>query len=143
MTRPGIKNLRAKSQRVAEELAADLDSLSDEQILREASEDGIDSVKLADNFRSSAANLIAAAKRQRLVQARHKLDAYERGHASRPASRPSLEVIKERIQAVLVNRPSLAIAFRDGRSHPDSDWLSLWDNFMELGVVKDDDDDQR
>lgn len=143
MTRPALKNLGVKARLVTEALAADLDSLSDEQILQEANEDGVDTIKLAAAFRSSAAALIAAAKRRRLAEARQRLDAHERIRTSRPTSRPSLEVIKARIQAVLATRPMLNIAFRDEKSHPDSDWLSLWDNFVEIGAIKEDDDDQR
>ncbi|MEW7850522.1 hypothetical protein AB2N08_17670 [Massilia aurea] len=134
------KNSLAKIGRIAKAFEADLDALTDEQIMAEAREDGIDTAKLARDFRSSAMTLVASAKRQRLTQARQRLADSQNNRRDRSALRPSLEVIKKRIQDILAINPGLAVAFRDGRSISDSDWLSLWDDFIETGAIKDDDE---
>lgn len=139
MTHPAPKSLRAKIGRIAKAFEADVDALTDEQIMAEAREDGVDTAKLARDFRSSAMTLIAEAKRQKLAQARQRLADSQKNRQDRSALRPSLEVIKKRIQDVLAINPSLAVAFRDGRSISDGDWLSLWDDFIETGAIKDDD----
>lgn len=139
MTHPALKNSRAKIGRIAKAFEADVDALTDEEIMAEAREDGIDTAKLARDFRLSAMTLLADAKRQRLTQARQRLADAENIRRDRSALRPSLEIIKKRIQDVLAINPSLAVAFRDGKSISEDDWLSLWDDFIETGAIKDDD----
>lgn len=140
MTHHTTKNLSLKVDRISEALADDVDRLSDEQVLQEAKDDGIDTAKVAVEFRSSALSMIAQAKRQRLLQARSALDKSQQSGASIVRSRPTLAAIKARIQEILTIKPSLAIAFRDGKEMCDDDWLSLWDDLVETGAVKEGDD---
>lgn len=140
MTNHTPKDLRQKATRIAEALSDEVDALTDEQIMQEAKEDGIDTAKLANDFRSNAMQLIAQAKRQKLALARQRLADSQRGHVAQPRSRPGLELIKQQIQAVLAVKPNLAVAFRDGKKLSDDDWLSLWDDFIEMGAIKDEDD---
>jgi ribosomal protein L17 len=140
MTHHTPKDLSLKLERVADAFAGDVDAMSDAQILQEAKEDGIDTETLAADLRSSAFSLIAQAKRQRLAQARSALAASQQSRALKTRVRPTLDMIKQRIQDVLTIKPSLAIAFRDGREMSDDDWISLWDDFVEMGAVKDGDD---
>jgi hypothetical protein len=140
MTHHTSKTLSLKLDRVAEALADDVDGLSDEQVLQEAKEDGIDPSKVAGEFRSSALSMIAQAKRHRLLQARSALEKSQRSSASAVRTRPTLAAIKARIQEALAIKPSLAIAFRDGKEMSDDDWLSLWDDLVETGAVKEGDD---
>lgn len=139
MTHPTSKDIRAKVGRIAEAFEADVDALTDEQVLAEAREDGVDTAKQARDFRSNAMTLIAEAKRQKLALARQRLAESQQNRSVRSASRPSLETIKKRIQEVLNINPGLAVAFRDGRSIADDDWLTLWDDFVETGAIKDQD----
>lgn len=139
MTHPTSKDIRAKVGRIAEAFKADVDALTDEQVLAEAREDGLDTAKLARDFRSNAMTLIAEAKRQKLALARQRLAESQQNRSARSAPRPSLETIKKRIQEVLGVNPGLAVAFRDGRSISDDDWLTLWDDFVETGAIKDQD----
>lgn len=140
MTHHTSKNLSLKLERISEALADEVDGLSDEQVLQEAKQDGIDTAKIAAEFRSSALSMIARAKRQRLLQARTALEKSQQSRASTARPRPPLAAIKARIQEVLAIKPSLAIAFRDGKEMSDDDWLSLWDDFVETGAVKEGDD---
>lgn len=138
MTNHTPKNLLQKATRIAEALSDEVDALTDEQIMQEAKEDGLDTAKLANDFRSNAMQLIAQAKRQKLASARQRLAVSKQGRLVQPRSRPGLELIKQRIQAVLSVKPNLAVAFRDGKKLSDDDWLSLWDDFIEMGAIKDD-----
>lgn len=134
------KNLSLKLDRFAQALSEDVDGLSDEQVLQEAKEDGIDTAKVAAEFRASALSMIAQIKRRRLLQARAALEKSQQSAASAVRTRPTLSIIKARIQEILAIKPSLAIAFRDGKEMSDDDWLSLWDDFVETGAVKEGDD---
>lgn len=140
MTNHTPKDLLQKATRIAEALSDEVDALTDEQVMQEAKEDGIDTAKLANDFRSNAMQLIAQAKRQRLALARQRLADSQQGRVAQPRSRPGLELIKQRIQAVLAVKPNLAVAFRDGKKLSDDDWLSLWDDFIEMGAIKDNDE---
>ena len=140
MTDHTTKNLSLKLARISEALAEDVDRLSDEQVLQEAREDGTDTAKVAEEFRSSALLIINQAKRQRLIQARIALQQSQQSRNAAVRARPTLTVIKERIQEILTLKPSLAIAFRDGKEISDDDWLSLWDDLVETGAVKEGDD---
>lgn len=140
MTNHTPKDLLQKATRIAEALSDEVDALTDDQIMQEAKEDGIDTAKLAKDFRSNAMQLIAQAKRQKLALARQRLADSQHGRVAQPRSRPGLELIKQRIQAVLAVKPNLAVAFRDGKKLSDDDWLSLWDDFIEMGAIKDEDD---
>lgn len=139
MTHPTFKNIHAKIGRIAEAFEADVDALTDEQIITEAKEDGVDTASLARDFRSNAMALVAEAKRQKLALARQRLAESQKNRPDRSTARPALETIKRRIQQVLAINPGLAVAFRDGRSISDDDWLSLWDDFVETGAIKDQD----
>ncbi|AQR69845.1 hypothetical protein BZG29_17075 [Janthinobacterium sp. LM6] len=140
MTHHTQKDLLRKANRIAAALSDEVDALTDEQLMQEAQEDGLDTAKLGNEFRSSAMKLIAEAKRQKLALARQRLAESQQNRATEPRLRPSLESIKQRIQAVLAIRPNLAVAFRDGKTLSDDDWLSLWDDFIEMGAVKDNHD---
>ena len=140
MTHHTQKDLLRKANRIAAALSDEVDALTDEQLMQEAQEDGLDTAKLGNEFRSSAMKLIAEAKRKKLALARQRLAESQQNRATEPRSRPSLESIKQRIQAVLAIRPNLAVAFRDGKTLSDDDWLSLWDDFIEMGAVKDNHD---
>jgi hypothetical protein len=140
MTHHTSKNLLLKLDRISEALGDDIAELSDEQVLQEAKEDGIDTARIAAEFRSSALSMIAQVKRQRLLHARTALEKSQQSRAPTARARPTLAAIKTRIQEVLAIKPSLAIAFRDGKEMSDDDWLSLWDDFVETGAVKEGDD---
>ena len=73
MTHHTQKDLLRKANRIAAALSDEVDALTDEQLMQEAQEDGLDTAKLGNEFRSSAMKLIAEAKRQKLALARQRL----------------------------------------------------------------------
>lgn len=140
MTYHTPKDLLKKFERIADVLAEDVDALSDAQVLQEAKDDGIDTEKLASEFRSSALSLIAKAKRERLSQAQSSLAESQQFRANRNSIRPSLHVIKRQIQKIMTLKPALAVSFRDEKEMSATDWQSLWDDFVEMGELRSEDD---
>lgn len=111
---------------------------SDEDILAEAVEDGIDPINKAAELRSSALARIRIAKRDRLAKARESYDG--RGSTPKAAGpRPSVAEIKKLVQRLIQSGASndLALAFRKGEKLSDSDWEGLWDDLLEMGLVDD------
>jgi DNA anti-recombination protein RmuC len=122
---------------IAEMIMNDVLATSDEAILAEAVEDGLDPAAKASELRSSALARIRQAKRERLTRAR---ESYEKKSQVLTAStRPPLTEIKRRIQRAIqdgvANR--LSLAFRNGQTLSDSDWEGLWDDMKEMGILDD------
>jgi len=122
---------------IAEMIMNDVLATSDEAILAEAVEDGLDPAAKASELRSSALARIRQAKRERLTRAR---ESYEKKSQVLTAStRPPLTEIKRRIQRAIqdgvANR--LSLAFRNGQTLSDSDWEGLWDDMEEMGILDD------
>jgi DNA anti-recombination protein RmuC len=122
---------------IAEMIMNDVLATSDEAILAETVEDGLDPAAKASELRSSALARIRQAKRERLTRAR---ESYEKKSQVLTAStRPPLTEIKRRIQRAIqdgvANR--LSLAFRNGQTLSDSDWEGLWDDMEEMGILDD------
>lgn len=129
----------AAAQMVAIErlIAEDLLATSEEDILKEAIEDGVDPSAKASELRAAALAKINQAKREKLAAARREYDAAK--HAAPPKLRPALDEIKRQIQALIQQgTPSgLSLAFRKGQAMSDTDWESLWDDMVESGLIRD------
>jgi hypothetical protein len=123
-------------------MAEDANALSDEQIVAEMKEDGIDPNAKAQELRASALSIVRAAKRRKLEAARARLEGVEQGFKT-PAKRPSIAEIKRRFQEILRGGSAngLAIAFREGQQQSDADWESLWDDLVDLGLANPDEPD--
>jgi hypothetical protein len=122
---------------IAEMIMNDVLATSDEAILAEAVEDGLDPAAKASELRSSALARIRQAKRERLTRAR---ESYEKKSQALTAStRPPLTEIKRRIQRAIQGGGAngLSLAFRNGQTLSDSDWEGLWDDMEEMGLLDD------
>lgn len=114
----------------------DLMSLSDEQILQEVAEEGLDADALALEVKSQLRNSAAAASRARLSEAKERMR--QSAEVKIPRNRPPLEQIKRMIQDAFQNNAKLGLAFRDGKRQTDSDWQSLYDDLIKVGAIKPD-----
>jgi hypothetical protein len=134
------KGMGAGAQMAAIErlVSEDLLAMSDEDLLKEAIEDGIDPAAKASELRSSALAKINQAKREKLAAARCGYDASLRESPVAKA-RPALEEIKRQIQGLIRGGASngLSLAFRKGERMSDADWESLWDDMVESGLIGD------
>lgn len=134
------KGMGAGTQMAAIErlISEDLLAMSDEELLKEAIEEGIDPAAKATALRSSALAKINQAKREKLAEARR---GYEASLMESPISkaRPALDEIKRQIQALIRGGASngLSLAFRKGETMSDADWESLWDDMVESGLIGD------
>jgi len=111
----------------------DLLRMSDDELIREAIDDGEDPQALAAIFRESVAQELAAARRQRLQGAQRQLHS---ARAKPVVSRPSMERIKEIVTSAFQANPNLGLAFRGGKKQSDGDWESLYDDLVSLGAIK-------
>lgn len=134
------KGMGAGTQMAALErlISEDLLAMSDEDLLKEAIEDGIDPAAKAAELRSSALAKINQAKREKLAAARRGYNASLRESPAAKA-RPALEEIKRQIQSLIRGGASsgLSLAFRKGETMSDADWESLWDDMVENGLIGD------
>lgn len=119
-------------------ISEDLLAMRNEDLLKEAIEDGINPAAKASELRSSALAKINQARREKLAAARRGYDASLRESPVAKA-RPTLEEIKRQIQALLRGDASngLSLAFRKGETMSDADWESLWDDMVESGLIGD------
>lgn len=119
-------------------ISEDLLAMSDEELLKEAIEDGVDPAAIAFELRSSALARINQAKRERLAAARRGYEASIK-ESQIAKARPSLDEIKLQIQALIRGGASngLSLAFRKGEAMSDVDWESLWDDMVESGLIGD------
>jgi|GEM_PF-1598838 hypothetical protein len=127
-----LKVLRAA---VADEIL----SMSDDEILSDAKNAGIDPKEVGSSMRTKALDIIANARKQRLKDARKRLDiAKTVSTVKRPAVDIEIEEKKRRILALFASPNSrLSLAFRNGERQSESDWESLWDDLIEMGLIKD------
>mgnify|MGYP000087075351 CR=1 FL=1 len=122
------------------ELINDIDKESDEKLVADAIEDGLDSEAIAQEFRLAAMNLLAQSRRKLFEETKIKLEKSKVTVADKtPVIRPSIEQMKVRIQALFATKPDLAIAFRNGASQSESDWVTLWEDLVDMGIIKRDD----
>lgn len=119
-------------------ISEDLLAMSDEELLKEAIEEGVDPAAIAFELRSSALARINQAKRERLAAARRGYEASIK-ESQIAKARPSLDEIKHQIQALIRGGASngLSLAFRKGEAMSDADWESLWDDMVESGLIGD------
>jgi len=123
---PDLSTLRA-------ELIADIEALSDEDLLREAREAGEDILKIAGEVRSSARESAASVLRAGLASAKSAAAARRAGRAP---VRPKLEELKRLVRNALTHQPGAALAFREGKAVSDNDWQTLYDDLVSLGAIK-------
>jgi len=126
-----------KMAALTEAIMDDILAASDEQILAEYVEDGVDPAAATARMRSSALVKLREAKRTRLEIAR---ETYlQAANRPAPSSRPPLEEMRRRAMELIRGGAggNLALAFRNGKELTDADLESLWDDFQELGLLDD------
>lgn len=111
-----------------------------DELEREFVHDGLDINEIAAAMRNSAMELIMLERRKLLAKARTGLVVHGM-IKSQTQQRPTIETIKRRLAQLFIEKPSLAIAFRQGKSQSESDWYSLWDDLIELGEISRIDDE--
>lgn len=118
----------------------DLMAVSDEQLRREAIEEGDDVSALTTELRSALRRTIGQTLRQRLVEAKQRLDL--RAGAIKHATYPAFETLKQRIENVFKSTPELGLAFREGRKQSEADWQTLYDDLIDLGALDREEEDR-
>lgn len=117
----------------------DLLSLSDEELRTEAKQDGEDLEAIASETKNLMREAAAATLRMRMSTSRIKpaLPVIPRRLS---LIRPNLERMKQLVEHVFANNPSAGLAFRQGKKQSDTDWQTLYDDYVALGAIKPEDD---
>lgn len=131
--------LNSEIQRLRDAALADLEATSDEQLMLELKADGVNSEQQASAIKAAMQASVAAALRTKLALARSAAlaSAVKR---EKPKQRPSLERLKEMVLGALRSNPNVGLAFRDGTRQTDADFVSLYDDLIETGVIEKGDD---
>lgn len=120
---------------------ADLIAMSDAELHAEAKEDEVDLERFASTTRQAMREAAAAALRQRLnaskVSSPHSAPQPHRA----VSVRPSLEKIKQMVQQLFVQEPTVGLAFREGKRQSEADWHSLYDDLVAMGAIKAEDNE--
>jgi hypothetical protein len=117
----------------------ELMATTDAQLHQEAVEDGEDLDMIATQMRLTMRETAAGTLRQQLAQAKKHMKPTLT--ASPPTlNRPPLEELKKIVQDIFRTDRSLGLAFRDGKTQTDADWLSLYDDLVVMGAIKPEDD---
>lgn len=120
---------------------------TNQQISQFLVENGEDPDAVAKQYQDLVAEKIRAAKKARMLGFRAQGPAHAgfalRGLApSRATPFPSIETMRARIVTLSskpdFDRSTLAVAYRNGTKQSDNDILSLYEDLLELGVIKDD-----
>lgn len=124
---------RTELEALQDAALSDLMSISDADLRREAAADGLDLAAAATQMRADMREAAAKTLRERLVSARKRaLPTVVGGNSL--SQRPTLDVIKQLVGDLFKRDPSLGLAFRDGKSQSDADWLSLYDDLLSMGA---------
>lgn len=116
----------------------DLEGMDDAQLRQDAFDRGEDIGEVASQVKSAMRQAVAHARRQRMEQARRYLN--QGGCPQRRfLNPPSLDRIKEIISGLSESELAPAMAFRDGKTQTDEDWVSLYEDLVDLGAIKVDD----
>jgi hypothetical protein len=136
-----MKNVDRPTQLLRElcdQMSADVLALTDEELEEELLDQGEDPAKIAAQLRDQALEQLSAFKRKRLQAVR---DAMAARTDYGKVTRPTAQVARQRIRALFAEKPELSMAFRKGRKQSDTDWMSIWDDLVELGVLRENDKD--
>ena len=117
----------------------DLMAMTDEEVRKEVLGDGENLDEIAGLVRSSMREAAARTMRQRLAEANTR--SRQAPTQKAPVSRPSIERIKQIIETLFATEPSHRLAYRDGKRQTESDLQTMYDDLVELGAIKRDDND--
>lgn len=132
--RTSADKFKALRKAVADEIL----SMTDEEILMDARDQGLDPEDIALTMKSKALDMIATVRKQKLKQIRENLNSSQTKTIKRPTVFLGIEEKKKKILA-LFDKPNttISLAFRNGERQ--SDWESLWDDLVEMGLIEEDD----
>ncbi|UYN96073.1 MAG: hypothetical protein KIT25_03770 [Enhydrobacter sp.] len=134
----GRKNAdRKELDRLAAFLVEDILEASDDDILAEAREDGVDPQADAARLRALFERTVLDANKRRLLAARAAVQA-ERSSGQRKGSVFDIQEARRRLQSILEQKgtiPALTLAARNENELSDADVLSMVQDLEELGVL--------
>ena len=137
------KKERDALNRLADALVEDILNASDEEVLAEAEEDGIDPGRLAGHLRDVFERAVADAGKQKLAAARQGAGNARRSRA--PVVRIDHADARRRFEAMIAEDPKLTekltLAARKGEGQSDRDIDSAIEDLAELGAFDEEDDD--
>ncbi len=116
----------------------DLAKTTDSELRKEALECGEDVGRIAVHTRSVMRNAVASFNRQRLAVAREQMEAKLHSRPG-PFVRPTIDRIKQIVQAAFATDPALGVAYREGKVTSTDDWYSLYDDLIKIGAIQPDD----
>lgn len=116
----------------------DLAKTTDSELRKEVLEDGEDVGKIAAHMRSVMRDAAASVNRQRLAMARGQMEAKSRCRP-RTLNRPTIERIKQIVQAAFATDFALGVAYREGKVTSTEDWYSLYEDLIKIGAIPPDD----
>lgn len=134
------RSTKLKLSALQESALEELFALPDEALIQEVSEDGADPKVQADGLRASIMETLAKVRRERLDQARSRLRSVQATRKAAAKSRPSIERMKQLIEDLFARDASFGLAYRDGKQQSEADWQSLWDDLVDMGAIREDDD---
>jgi len=131
--RTAADKFRALRKAVADEIL----SMTDEEILLDASDSGLDPDGIAFMMRSKALDTIANVRKQKLKNIRENLNSAQPTNNKLSTTWFGLEEKKKKILELLAKpNNNLSLAFRNGERQSESDWESLWDDMVEMGLIE-------
>lgn len=131
--RTAADKLRALRNAVSDEIL----SMTDEDILVDARNNGLDPDDIALTMKSKAMDIIANIRKQKLKNIRENLNAAQ-PKLIKPIITLSLEEKKKKILEFFAKpNTNYSLAFRNGDRQSESDWESLWDDIVEQGLLDD------
>ncbi len=137
------KKERNALDRLADGLADDILNASDEEILAEAKEDGIDPAEIADHLREIFERAVTEAGKAKLAAARRGV-AEARGSRAR-VIRIDRADARDSYDAMIAQDPKLTkkltLAARKGEGQSERDIDSAVEDLAELGAFDEEDDD--
>ena len=116
---------------------ADLDALSDAELMAEITDDGGIPQEMSDQISARVDDVVSQFLRNRTAEAK------VRENSKKPETaiwHPAMERIKQLIEKAFAADPKLATAFRDGKRQSDSDLQTLYDDLVDMGKINPDHD---
>lgn len=125
---------RQALDRLADALVDDIMNMSDEDILAEMKEEGVDPDRHAANMRAQFEKAVMAANKAKLTTAKAAVAA-DRGLRPGSASAPiDMAEARRRLRSAMASQP-MTLAARNETEMTDSDVLGMLEDLRDLGVL--------
>jgi hypothetical protein len=128
MSKDAMNTLRA----IQSLASADLSQTSDDEIRSEIAQSGKDPDALADEIANRLDSITAEFMRQQVAAAKATRKATS---MTAPRIRPAIDKIKRLVHGAFAQEPKLAAAFREGTKQTDNDWITLFDDLVDMGKI--------